>query len=498
MNEEDFSVLDTLDSIEISIGEDEEGDIFDIFDEIPTNLSLIDSGLYNEAKEEIYTILEVLDKKANKKFVKCSGFHGYIRGRYFDDNNYEIEDLPLTDFFKVSRKAIPFDKSGKVNEKVYNQKFDKGLLDIFKGNVFIQLAIGVAFNVYCAAQYDLLIFINKYSRDLKVEPVLHTILNELVRRGGEKNIQEANELYLKYLTVRYLCFTFYEDLSLSGYKEENWGLWGRILGIESPSVIMKDTKYLSPEEASKARDSISVNSNFCISSFRKAKDNFASIYRLSKVDPNVPPTVISYIFRFYCMVNMYNALESGSVTREQLTKSKDLSKADINFNTKFIDMSLFIGSMRRFGRGILASKASTRSILNIKDITNVNLEEVLYVKRRLEEQLKVIINIDTQTLKDTIDVNLFNSRRRCLSQLLLDRIREEPKCLNLMKAYNSKTKEIEMTDIGSWFIKSLFIYERRIDLLRQSYMNKLIYESSMDPSGINSLFSSYGVPYRIS
>lgn len=448
-------------------------------------VELINSNLFHDLSNRLTRIDDILQVKKGD-FTPACGFAGYIRGRSLPEN-FNITDLPVSDFFRVSEKAKPYDQNGKVSKERFYQKYKNGSLDTLIANSYIQRAVGLAFNMTCAALYDLWFCINNYSKALKVEDDIHEILRVL----NKKDKKKANLLYERYTSVRYMCYTMYEDRTLSGYVEAYWPFWGRLLGLGSPSCESDPSLYLSPEKAENARNSITVNRSFSWNTYTRSRNEFLKIFRISKIDTSVKSdNLILLIHRYFTLVSMYNALESGRVNIEDLINPNKLSKKDIDFNIRFAHVAILVGLIRRASRGALVAG----DIKDVREVTYISKEEILEHKQALEKLCGIKIMMDESLLSEYFEEA--PARRRALCYLFLERINLTYKTkydiTNLLKVYNPKTQELEYNSLGSNIMEMTTEYNRRIQLTRAAYSYSVIARCSTDPSTVYRTLRSRG------
>lgn len=473
----------------------------DILDRIKIDgqlqIKLNTSGIYKEANQNIVNILDILNNNVKSyHFERSCNPNGYITGRFLE--NYRLRDLPIADFFKVGKKAYPFDDNLKVKVENFYQEYESGILPVLTGNFYIQQAVGLAYNIYTTAQYELIFFINKYSRIFELEADINIILEKLYNSNIKKEREEALILYQRYLLVRYLCYILYEDRTLSGYKEEYWPFWGRLLGIESPSCLSNKKYYLSFEEAISARGNINLIINdLSLENFRKSIDNFVKIWKITEIDNKLNEKLIRLIGRYYILISIYNAIESGVIDIDRILGEDKKDKKFINY---LLNSALIIGAIRRIGTGSLISKSSSGSLLKIKDIVNIDTNEVFKHKAILEELINKKINIDNSYIIEKVESYYKSARKRVLSEIILDRINytkdSEYDILLLLSSFNPEKNCIELNNIGKWFKACIQINSERIRLKRKAYLNYLILNASIDPD-INRTFRSMSIYCKV-
>ncbi|MEI2423325.1 hypothetical protein V6O07_23855 [Arthrospira platensis SPKY2] len=479
----------------------------DIFDKLyidnELKIKLNNSGIFKEAKENIIDILDLINinkkgKKDDYPFLKSCNPNGYITGRFIED--IKLRDLPVADFFKVSKKAYPFNEKLNVDVKNFYQEYENGVLPVLTGNFYIQQAVGLAYNIYTTAQYELIFFINKYSRLYKIEPDINIILEKLYYSNDNKKKEVTKSLYERYLLVRYLCYILYEDRTLSGYKEQYWPFWGRLLGVSSPSCLSDKSYFLSEQDALSARSSINLMINdFSLENFRKSINNFVKIWKTTNIDNKLSENLVRIIGRNYILITVYNGIESGVLNIDEILSQKRNKEEEIFLNG-IINTSLIIGALRRIGTGSLISKVSSNKLLSIKDIINVSISEVLEHKRVLEGIINKKIYIDNDYINSLIEDNYKKARKRVLSEIILDRINytkdSEYYILNLLSSFNPEKDLIELNNIGRWFEGCIKINAERVRLKRKAYLNYLIVNNSNDPD-LNRTFRSLSIYSKI-
>ena len=260
---------------------------------------------------------------------------GYWKARGYDEFP-GWEHLPFADFFenlssKSGHKKMWLDSDGRMKPGRLSYS-NESLMSLYEGiKDTQQIVVSAGFFIYSALIVNLHMRLAYYSRKLKCQPNVGSVLS----KGDEDAI---TDITYRALALRVAAYLIYEGDGLGGYSDKVWLLWGRIYGMACPD----NPEVLSLEEALECQEDW-----FYANDIEREMMFIEWWKEIDESHASLPEEIIHHIYVGFKLVNRYKQMESPTCPPDYR----------FNPNSTFDVQAAICGFFRRSAGGLTEARA---------------------------------------------------------------------------------------------------------------------------------------------